>query len=471
MKKIKKSSAERMSSDRIPSLLLKTALPMMFSMVVSALYNIVDSIFIGMMPAPSNSQAIVALGYAFPLQTLLVAVAIGTGIGVNAVLSKALGQGKNDKAAKSCINGYALMLFFYVAFLAFGLAIFYGKFYFSSVTSDETIIEMGSKYLGLCFIFSFGQLLQLVSERSLAATGKTNLAMVMQLSGALVNIALDPLFILVWGMGVEGAAIATIIGQMVSMVVGFLLVIFVNQEIRIEKEHVRFDFPMMSKILRVGLPSIALQALQSLQPLVYQLLFMTLLGAGPTQDMLVGVYGVFFKLQNFIFMALYGLVNAMLPIVAFNYGNKNKERAFIAAKWGYIYGLIIAGIGVIVFEAIPKPLLLAFNLDEQWIDCGIQLMRIVPPTFLIASFCIISNGVLQGLGNGVHPMIATIIRLLAGLFLFGFVFGYFFGINGIWWASYLSEAAGTAYALLFTVIVFKKKTKKFDVVPQEKTAQ
>ncbi|MCI5452435.1 MATE family efflux transporter, partial [bacterium] len=163
MKKIKKSSAERMSSDRIPSLLLKTALPMMFSMVVSALYNIVDSIFIGMMPAPSNSQAIVALGYAFPLQTLLVAVAIGTGIGVNAVLSKALGQGKNDKAAKSCINGYALMLFFYVAFLAFGLAIFYGKFYFSSVTSDETIIEMGSKYLGLCFIFSFGQLLQLVS--------------------------------------------------------------------------------------------------------------------------------------------------------------------------------------------------------------------------------------------------------------------------------------------------------------------
>ena len=289
MKKIKKSSAERMSSDRIPSLLLKTALPMMFSMVVSALYNIVDSIFIGMMPAPSNSQAIVALGYAFPLQTLLVAVAIGTGIGVNAVLSKALGQGKNDNAAKSCINGYALMLFFYVAFLAFGLAIFYGKFYFSSVTSDETIIEMGSKYLGLCFIFSFGQLLQLVSERSLAATGKTNLAMVMQLSGALVNIALDPLFILVWGMGVEGAAIATIIGQMVSMVVGFLLVIFVNKEIRIEKEHVRFDFPMMGKILRVGLPSIALQALQSLQPLVYQLLFMTLLGAGPTQDMLVGV--------------------------------------------------------------------------------------------------------------------------------------------------------------------------------------
>ena len=164
---------------------------MMFSMVVSALYNIVDSIFIGMMEAPFNEKAITALGYAYPLQTLLVAVAIGTGIGVNSVLSKALGEGKGDKAARSCINGYLLMIFFYVIFLAFGLAIYFGNFYFSEMTEDQMVIEMGAKYLGICFIFSFGQLLQLVSERSLCATGKTNLAMVMQLSGAIVNIILD----------------------------------------------------------------------------------------------------------------------------------------------------------------------------------------------------------------------------------------------------------------------------------------
>ena len=192
-------------------------------------------------------------------------------------LSKALGEGKGDKAARSCINGYLLMFFFYVLFLAFGLAIYFGKIYFSSMTEDQTVIDMGAKYLGLCFIFSFGQLLQLVSERSLCATGKTNLAMVMQLSGAVVNIILDPLFILVWNMGVEGAAIATIIGQMVSMVVGFLLVLFVNKEITIHKKDIVFDFPMMGEILRVGLPSIILQAFQSLQPFVFQLVFMSLL--------------------------------------------------------------------------------------------------------------------------------------------------------------------------------------------------
>ena len=353
------AKTNRMGSERIPTLLLKMALPMMFSMVVSALYNIVDSIFIGMMEAPFNEKAITALGYAYPLQTLLVAVAIGTGIGVNSVLSKALGEGKGDKAARSCINGYLLMVFFYVIFLGFGLAIYFGNFYFSEMTEDQMVIEMGAKYLGLCFIFSFGQLLQLVSERSLCATGKTNLAMVMQLSGAVVNIILDPIFILVWNMGVEGAAIATIIGQMVSMVVGFLLVLFVNKEITIHKKDIVFDFPMMGEILRVGLPSIILQAFQSLQPFVFQLVFMSLFSqSGATQDMLVGIYGVYFKLQNFVFMALYGLVNAMLPIIAYNYGNENKKRAKDALMWGYLYGAIIALLGIVVFEAVPKELLL-----------------------------------------------------------------------------------------------------------------
>ncbi len=452
------SKTNQMGTEKIPTLLVKTALPMMFSMVVSAFYNIVDSVFIGMMGYPANEKAITALGYAYPLQMLLVAVAIGTGIGVNAVLSKALGQGKNDKASKACVSGYMLMLFFYVIFLMLGLAIYFGNFYFSFVTSDQDVMAAGSKYLGLCFIFSFGQLLQLVSERSLCATGKTHLAMIMQLAGALTNIALDPLFILVWNMGVEGAAIATIIGQMVSMIVGFLLVGFVNKEIAIHKEDIRFDFLMMKKILKVGLPSIALQALQSLQPLVFQLVFMTLFpSSGATVDMLVAIYGIYYKLQNFVFMALYGMVNAMLPIIAFNYGNGNKKRAKEATLYGYLYGLIIATIGAIVFEAIPKELLLLFNLNEEWVDTGVVLTRISAPTFIFASLCIVSNATLQSYGNGVHPLVATLLRLLVILFPASFLFGYLGGVNAIWWGTYLAEALGAIYALSFTYLVSKKK--------------
>lgn len=459
------AKTNRMGSERIPTLLLKMALPMMFSMVVSALYNIVDSIFIGMMEAPFNEKAITALGYAYPLQTLLVAVAIGTGIGVNSVLSKALGEGKGDKAARSCINGYLLMVFFYVIFLGFGLAIYFGNFYFSEMTEDQMVIEMGAKYLSLCFIFSFGQLLQLVSERSLCATGKTNLAMVMQLSGAVVNIILDPIFILVWNMGVEGAAIATIIGQMVSMVVGFLLVLFVNKEITIRKKDIVFDFPMMGEILRVGLPSIILQAFQSLQPFVFQLVFMSLFSqSGATQDMLVGIYGVYFKLQNFVFMALYGLVNAMLPIIAYNYGNENKKRAKDALMWGYLYGAIIALLGIVVFEAVPKELLLLFNLDEEWVNTGVILTRIIAPTFILASICILSNGVLQAFGNGIHPMIITALRLLVCLFPACFLFGYYFGIDGVWWGSYVAEFVAAVYAMVLTYFVYKKKTHRQTVV-------
>lgn len=452
----------RMGYEKVPTLLLKMAIPMMFSMVVSALYNIVDSIFIGMIEAPFNAKAITALGYAFPLQTLLVAVAIGTGIGVNSVLSKALGQGKSDKAARSCVNGYLLMIFFYVIFLAFGLAIYFGNFYFSAMTEDQVVIDMGSKYLGICFIFSFGQLLQLVSERSLCATGKTNLAMVMQLSGAVANIALDPLFILVWNMGVEGAAIATIIGQMISMIVGFILTGFVNKEVRIHKKDIAFDFSMMGKILKVGLPSIVLQAFQSLQPFVFQLIFMSLYSNnGAMQDALVAVYGVYYKLQNFIFMALYGLVNAMLPIIAYNHGNKNKERARESFLWGYLYGAIIALMGIIVFEAAPKELLLLFNLNEEWVNMGVTLTRVTAPTFLLASVCILSNGVLQAYGNGIHPMIVTAIRLLVILFPTCFLFGYCFGVDAIWWGSYVAEGVGVVYALIFTYRIYKKKTDKY----------
>ena len=222
---------------------------------------------------------------------------------------------------------------------------------------------------------------------------------------------------------------------------------------------------MMGEILRVGLPSIILQAFQSLQPFVFQLVFMSLFSqSGATQDMLVGIYGVYFKLQNFVFMALYGLVNAMLPIIAYNYGNENKKRAKDALMWGYLYGAIIALLGIVVFEAVPKELLLLFNLDEEWVNTGVILTRIIAPTFILASICILSNGVLQAFGNGIHPMIITGLRLLAILFPTCFLFGYYFGIDGIWWGSYVAEFVAAVYAMVLTYFVYKKKTHRQTVV-------
>lgn len=460
---MEKEQTNKMGVSPVWSLLLKMALPMIFSMVMSALYNIVDSIFIGMMEAPKNSLAITALGYAFPLQMLLVAVAIGTGIGVNAVLSKALGENKKEVVSKTAAMGYLSMSVFYIFFLIIGFLMFFSSFYFKWVTANEEVVYMGSRYLGLCFIFSFGQLLQLVSERTLCATGKTHLAMVMQLSGAIVNIALDPLFILVWNMGVEGAAIATIIGQMVSMVVGFALNARCNKEISFSFSLKTFkpDFEIIASIFKVGFPAIILQALQSLQTLVLQIAFVSLFNSNPELvDTLVAVYGVYFKLQNFIFMAFYGLVNSMLPIIGYNYGTGNEKRSKQAAFYGYLYGLVIALLGVAIFESMPELLLLLFNLPQEWLGIGANLTRIVVPSFFLASICIVSSGVLQGLGNGIHPLVIALLRLLVILFPATYLFGYFLGVPNLWWGSYVAEFVGCFYSLLFVYLIWKKSFKK-----------
>lgn len=457
------ANQSKLGTKKIPVLLLTMALPLILSMVVSALYNIVDSMFIGMMPSPSNEKAITALGYAYPLQMLLVAVAIGTGIGVNSVLSKALGQGKKEEAAKSCMMGYLLMMGFFVPFFVIGLLIYFTGFYFSSVTNDAEVIEMGQRYLGLCFIFSLPQLLQLVSERSLAASGKTNLTMIMQLSGAITNIVLDPIFILVFDMGVDGAAIATIAGQVVSMVVGFLLNFFCNKEIKLKVKDLKPEIRPILDILKVGAPGILLQAIQSLQSLVFQFVFMILFSSNPaTQDMLVGVYGVFFKLEYFIFMAFYGLINSLLPIIAYNYGNGQKKRCKEAMFYGALYGVILAVIGIVLFESAPEWLLTLFNLDEEWISTGVVLMRITAPTFVLASLCIVSTGILEGFGSGIHPLIVTALRLLIGLFPACLLFGMKLGINGIWWGSYIAESLGLIYGLISCIVTYKKSFRIFE---------
>lgn len=356
-------TGNKMADMPIVKLIVTMALPMMLSMMIQTLYNIVDSVFIGMLP--ERAEALQALGYAYPVQMLMVAAGVGTGVGAGALLSKALGMNNAKKADAAAGNGYFLMLCFTVVFAVFGLFVFFGGAYFDICTSNEVVAEYGRKYLGVCLMFSLGQFVQLMGERTLCSTGRTNLAMIMQLAGALTNIALDPLFIFVFDMGVVGAAVATVIGQWVSMIVGLILNIKFNPEIRVSvKAMVTPNRRALCEIFKVGLLAIVLQCLQSLTTLVMQITF-GFLYSGAEKDLLVGIYGIFYKLQYFVLMLVYGLNNAAIPVIAFNYGMGNGGRVKKAIVASTVVALIIGVLGLILFEAAPAPLLRCFHASSE----------------------------------------------------------------------------------------------------------
>lgn len=452
MKRSSLNSAEKMATAPVFKLLLTMALPMMLSMMIQALYNIVDTVFIGMLP--NRDAATQALGYAYPIQMLLVALGIGIGIGVNALLSRCLGEKNAEKAGAAAGNGYFLMLVFFLIFLAFGILVLTTGLYFNSCTQNEEVRELGKTYLGICLIFSFGQFLQLTAERCLCATGRTGLAMLMQISGALTNIVLDPVFIFAFDLGVAGAAIATVLGQCVSMGVGLFLNAKCNKELSIARRHFRPDKTILTEIFKVGLPAVVLQCLQSLTTLVFQLLF-GFLYVGETKDLLVGIYGIYYKLQYFVLMLGYGLTNAVIPIVSFNYGGKQPERVRKTVLSALAMGLTISLLGLIVFEALPAPLLHLFNASEtvtqasfSEFSIGLIIIRVTALSFPFALSNIVFASVFQALGQGMRAMIIALLRLLVVLAPACLLLGYFGGVNALWWGSIIAEAVALIYAAL-----------------------
>ncbi len=460
-------TGNKMADMPIVKLIVTMALPMMLSMMIQALYNIVDSVFIGMLP--ERAEALQALGYAYPVQMLMVAAGVGTGVGAGALLSKALGMNDGKKADAAAGNGYFLMLCFTVVFAIFGLFVFFGGAYFNICTSSAVVAEYGRKYLGVCLMFSLGQFVQLMGERTLCSTGRTNLAMIMQLAGALTNIALDPLFIFVFDMGVTGAAVATVIGQWASMIVGLLLNIKFNPEIRVSvKSMVTPNCRSLSEIFKVGLPAIVLQCLQSLTTLVMQITF-GFLYSGAEKDLLVGIYGIFYKLQYFVLMLVYGLNNAAIPVIAFNYGMGNGGRVKKAIAASTVVALIIGVLGLILFEASPAPLLKCFHASSEAVGAlgselgiGVSIMRISAIAFPIAACSIIFAAAFQALGLGVRSMIVALLRLLVVLMPASYVMGRLFGANGMWWGAVIAEAVAFVYALATMLLVVKKYVSPLD---------
>jgi putative MATE family efflux protein len=431
----------------IDKLLISMSLPMMISMLVQALYNIVDSIFVGRI----NEYALRAVSLAFPIQNLMIAVAVGTGVGVNAFLSKTLGEKKYEKANTIAKNGMFLAVVSYIAFAVIGL-LFAGTF-FATQTDIADVREYGVTYLTICCTFSIGVFMQTTCEKLLQATGKTVYSMITQGVGAIVNLILDP--ILIFGyfglpkMGVAGAAAATVIGQIIAAILAIVFNIKFNKEIKINFKGFKPDGKLILQIYKVGAPSIVVQAIGSVMTYGMNLI-LSAFGAAQT------VFGVYFKLQSFVFMPVFGLNNGMVPIVAYNYGAAHRDRVISTIKRSIIYGVGIMFVGLLIIQIFPAQLLSMFSATEEMLEIGVPALRIISICFCFAGFSIVVGSAFQALGNGVYSMIVSVARQLCVLLPVAKLLSLSGNVKLIWCAFPIAEIASTVLSIFFLMRIYKK---------------
>ena len=439
----------KMGTMPIAKLLFNMSLPMMISMLVQALYNIVDSIFV----AKLSENALTAVSLAFPLQTLLIAVATGTGVGMNALLSKSLGEHNYKKANTIASNAAFLYICSYIVFLVLGFTIV-KPFYASQIGSaDMQIMEYGIDYLSTVMIFSFGLLGQIFFERLLTSTGRTIFSMTSQLCGALTNIILDP--IMIFGLlgcpklGVTGAAVATVIGQCVAAVVACICNHKFNHEIKLNFRGFKPEGHIIGMIYAIGIPSIIMQSIGSVMTYCMNRILIEFSSTA------TAVFGVYFKLQSFFFMPLFGLNNGITPIIAYNYGARNRKRMLKTIKLSLITAFCLTFIGFIWFECIPQLLLSMFNASEDMLSIGIPALRIIGFHYLIAWFCIVCGTVFQALGKAVFSMLVSIMRQLIVLIPAAYILSRLGGLNAVWWAFPIAELISLTVSLIFFIRINK----------------
>lgn len=446
----------KMGTMTVNKLLISMSLPMIISMLVQALYNVIDSMFV----AQISENALTAVSLAFPLQSLMIAVGVGTGVGVNAVLSKSLGQKDFESANKAASNGIILSFLSYVIFALIG--VFLTGVFFKSQTSNVEIINHGSQYIYICTILSVGLFGQIILERLLQSTGKTFYTMITQGIGAIINIILDP--ILIFGlfgapeMGVAGAAVATVTGQIIAMFLALYFNLKKNHEIKLNKKVFKLDIKIIKRIYAVGVPSIVMQSIGSVMTFGLNKI---LIGFTPTAT---AVFGVYFKLQSFVFMPVFGLNNGMVPIVAYNYGAKNEERVTKTIKLSTIYAIGIMLVGFLIFQAFPKQLLCLFNASEDMLRIGIPALRIISINFIFAGFCVIASSVFQALENGMLSLVVSAVRQLIAILPLAFIFGQVFGVNAIWFAFPVSEIIAVILSAMFMKKVYNEAIKPISMI-------
>lgn len=435
----------------VNKLLISMSLPIMISMLVQALYNIVDSIFV----AQLSENALTAVSLAFPMQSLMIAAATGIGVGINALLSRSLGEKAFDRANKSAINGIFVELAACVIFMILGLTITQ-TFYEVQVGKGE-ITDLGVEYLSIVTVFSLGIFMQIACERLLQATGKTVYTMYTQGLGAIINIIFDP--ILIFGlcgapkMGIAGAAVATVLGQFVAAILALILNIKKNREIHITLKGFRPDGHIIRTILAVGIPSIIMQAIGSVMVFCFNKI---LNGFSSTA---VAVFGVYFKLNSFVFMPVFGLNNGMVPIIAYNYGAHSRERMTKTIKYSVCYAVAIMIIGLAVIQIFPDKLLELFNASETMMSMGITALRIISLSFCFAGVCIVFSSVFQALGKGVISMLVSFVRQLVILLPAAYLLSLLGDVNLVWWSFIIAEVITVVFSSFMYMRVYNKIIK------------
>ncbi len=434
----------------VNKLLFSMALPIMISMLVQALYNIVDSVFV----AQYSQNALTAVSLAFPVQNLMTAVGVGTAVGLNSMLSRRLGERRYEDANKIAENGVFLAILTWLAFALFGIV--FSKVFFQMFTEIEEVIEMGKEYMFICCVFSIGVFMQIMFERIMQATGNAVYSMVIQAAGAIINIILDP--ILIFGklgfpeMGIAGAAIATVIGQIIAMLLGIILTVTKIKEIKLDFRKFRPDLMAIKEIYAIGIPSIIMQSIASVMTIGLNKILVS--------EVAVSVFGVYFKLQSFVFMPVFGITNALIPIVAFNYGAAKKSRMISTIKLAAVSAMSIMFLGTIVFQLFPQYLLGFFKATPEMLEIGIPALRIISICFIFAGLCIVLSSVFQALGNGFLSMIMSITRQLVVLLPCAYLLKRFVGRDALWFAFSISEIVCTIVCLCMFRWVYNKYIKK-----------
>ena len=446
----------KMGTMPVGKLLFTMALPLVISMLVQAFYNVVDSFYVSRI----SDSAVTALGLAFPVQNLIIGCSTGVGVGMNALLSKSLGQGNRERANQAAGNGIFLSICFALAFVLFGLV--GARPYYAVQSSVAETIEGGAAYISICTLFSLGIFVEILGERLLQASGRTVYTLFTQGLGAVLNIILDPLFIFgfkplgIAPMGIAGAAVATVIGQWVAAVMAVIFNLFCNPDVQLKLRYLRPDPVIVRKILSIGVPSMIMMAIGSVMNFGMNQIFLGFKDYGETA---AGVFGIYFKLQSFVLMPLFGLNNASISILAFNYGARQPKRITKTLKLSTCTALTIMMLGLTVFQLFPDQLLGIFNPSDTFLALGKSALRIVSLHFPIAAICIALGASFQALGNGLYSTITSLCRQLLALLPAAYLLSLTGNVHAVWWAFPIAEVVSMTVTLILYCRIYKRKIK------------
>lgn len=451
---LEKRSDLKMGTAPMLPLIISMALPAMFSMLVQALYNVVDSYFV----AQISEDALTAVSLAYPIQMLLIAFGMGTAVGINSLISRRLGEGNQEAADSAASHGVLLGILNWVIFALFGL--FFTRSFFEAYTSAENIISMGSDYLSIVCIYSFGLFIEANFEKTLQATGNMIWPMIFQLTGAITNIILDPIFIFTLDMGVAGAAIATVIGQIAALVFSSIILLTREHAVKIHFRSFRFDWQTVKQIYIVGIPAIIMQAIGSVMTLAMNAILVAF------SKTAVAVFGIYFKLQSFVFMPVFGLTQGLMPIMGYNYGARNRKRMLSSLKIGCVIGLLIMAAGTVLFWAIPDQLLLIFEASDEMLRIGRPALQYISLCFMPAALGILSSTLFQAMGRGFYSLIVSILRQLVVLIPAAWLLSHI-SLTAVWFAFPIAEVFSLITSILLFLNLYRKIIRNLSATPIE----